>query len=530
MKFSLSDYPGMNRFVLDWLEGKTDAFLPRVRQAPSPVGGQAGAPDVHAGPPDLPAALIESNKRWGLFVRDEVEAWARGDSVALIAGQQVGFAGGPLYTLAKIASLVKMKRQLRAEGKRATIFFWLATEDHDFDEAAALSIPVSTLPASKEVNRQLDLVQLAVRRGIESRAMVGPQPVPEPLIAQLLALFDLDRPSWLREGIAFRDSFAELLAMTFDEPIVLVDALLPELRRAGGSLFRQIASRADDVQKALAERSAALQSAGYSPQVIPREGDPYSLFFKMDSEGNRELMSAPFDIDDPACISTSALTRPLLQDFVFRPAVFIGGPSEVAYYAQIAPLHDLLGVPMPKVALRGHALVAPKRLVRAFDRYAIEPREVFQSADAIIAEREPEAVQRVKALAADAKRDLLARIEQIGEIALPAEHALARAIHRSIGHIEYHFGKLTERAIKGLARKDRERWTAVRELVATLHPDRHVQDRVVGWLPLLLSVGQAPSPVPEAPGRLSYTYDKLLVERMIEEIEPDSAVCKVVAR
>lgn len=495
IELSLADYPGMNKFVLDWMNGN-ETFLPRVGQAPSPVPGQAGAPDLHH-------ALIESNKHWGMFVRDDVERWARGESIALIAGQQVGFAGGPLYTLAKIASLLKLKRRFEAEGKRATVFFWLATEDHDFDEAATISIPVA--------NRQLDLAHFAVSRGIESKQMVGPQPVPEPLIAELLALLDIPRPAWLREGITFRDSFAELIASTFDEPIVLVDALLPELRRAGAPLFNQIAMRADEVQSALAARSSALARAGYLPQVVPRDGDPYTLFFRIDEHGNRELLAPPFDIGDPTTISTSALTRPLLQDFIFRPAVFVGGPSEVAYYAQIAPLHELLGVPMPRVALRGHALVAPKRVTRAFSRYALEPREVFTSADAILAEREPEGVARVRALSEEAKRDLIARIEQIGDIALPAEHALARAINRSIGHIEYHFGKLTERAIKGLARKDRERLLAVRELVATLFPDRHVQDRVVGWIYYFCQ------------------YDKLLIERMVDEIEPDAAVCRIIA-
>jgi hypothetical protein len=120
-------------------------------------------------------------------------------------------------------------------------------------------------------------------------------------------------------------------------------------------------------------------------------------------------------------------------------------------------------------------------------------------------------VARVRAVAEEGKRDLIARIEQIGDIALPAEHALARAINRSIGHIEYHFGKLAERAIKGLARKDRERWLAVRELVATLYPDRHVQDRVVGWIHYFCQ------------------YDKLLIERMVDEIEPDAAVCKIIS-
>jgi bacillithiol synthase len=499
LELSLADYPGMNRFVLDWMSGRTD-FLPRVGQAILPVGKerQAGLPDLHT-------ALIESNQRWGLFVRDDVERWARGESVAIIGGQQVGFAGGPLYTLAKIATLLKLKKQLEAQGQRATAFFWLATEDHDYDEAARIAVPVA--------GRQLDLVHVRATRGVESKAMVGPLPIPEPLIAELLALLQMPRPGWLREGITFRDSFAELIAQAVGEGIVLVDALLPELRRAGAPLFDAIAARCQDVQGAIAARSGELARAGYAPQVVPsRENGPYTLFFRIEENGERQVMAQPCgDVGDAATVSTSALTRPLLQDFVFRPAIFVGGPAEVAYYAQIAPLHELLGVPMPRVALRGHALVAPKRIARAFPRYGIEPAEVFTSADAILAEREPEAVARVRALADDAKRDLLARIEQIGEIALPAEHAVARRIHKSIGHIEYHFEKLTQRAIAGLVRKDRERWLAARELVATLYPDRHVQDRVVGWIPYFCQ------------------YDRLLLDRLVEEIEPDAPVCKVVA-
>jgi uncharacterized protein YllA (UPF0747 family) len=93
---------------------------------------------------------------------------------------------------------------------------------------------------------------------------------------------------------------------------------------------------------------------------------------------------------------------------------------------------------------------------------------------------------------------------------LPADHALARAISRSVGHIEYHFDKLAERAIRGLARKDRERWTALRELVSILNPDGRAQDRVVGWIAYWCEFGDD------------------LVARLIEEVEPDAAVCTVV--
>ncbi len=489
LRVPLSRYPGFNKFVLDWLGGEDRAtrFLPRGAAAPgrSPLRQSLVEP------------LAALNRRFGLFVKPELERWAAGETVTIVAGQQVGFAGGPLYTLAKIATLLKMKRDLARAGTPATVMFWLATEDHDFDEVAQLCVPVR--------GRQLDLLCMRASRTAEPKRAVGPVPVPEGLIQEFLALYPPERPQWLREGITFGDSFAELIAGIFGSELILVDALLPELRRAGAPLFAGIFSKWDAVERALAERSHELAAAGYAPQVVPREGESYSLLFRLDDANERHLIVKPSPEPlDPERISTSALTRPLLQDFVLGPDVFVGGPAEVSYYAQLAPLHALLGVDMPRVGLRGHALVAPKRVVRFIERYAIRPEEIFTSPDALLAEREPEGVAEIRREAETARWQLMGHIGRIAELGLPADHALARAINRSIGHIEYHFDKLTERSIRGLVRKDKERYAAARELQSTLYPDRHVQDRVVGWFPFWLQYGQ------------------LLVDRMIEDIEPDT--------
>jgi uncharacterized protein YllA (UPF0747 family) len=499
MRAPLAQYPGMNRFVLDWLDGD-ERFLPRASRRERPVGQASTAPRD-----SLVAALDASNRHWGIFAKEQLQRWGAGETFTIVAGQQVGFAGGPLYTLAKLASLVKMKRQLEAEGTPATAFFWLATEDHDFDEIATLNVPAR--PANP--SSQLDLLCIRAVRAAESRAAVGSLPVPESLITQLLAVYDMPRPAWLREGITFRDSFAELIAATFGSEIILVDALLPELRRAGAPLFEQIHARHDEIQRTLHDRGAALKAAGYNEQVVPGDGNEYTLLFALDDEGRRQPITD--NRQPPERTSTSALTRPLLQDFVLQPDVFLGGPAEVAYYAQIAPLHELLGITVPRVALRGHALVAPKRVTKAMERYAIEPHEVFAPADAILAEREPAGVARIRELAEEGKRELLKRIEQIGELALPADHSLAGSINKSIGHLEFHFNKLSERAIKGLVRKEKERYAATREVVATLYPDRHVQDRVVSWFAYWC------------------TYGQHLADRVVDEVEPDSAFFRVVS-
>ena len=455
--------------------------------------------------PQLATALADTNRQWGLSVGDQIRRWAAGGTYTVVAGQQVGFAGGPLYTLVKLAALIKIKRDNEARGVPTTAFFWLATEDHDYAEAARISVP------RREAKGQLDLITLRATHAFESRQVVGWQVVPESLIVELLALLEMERPAWLRQGITFRDSFAELLASVAGNEVILVDALDPALRRAGEPLFGAIISNWNAVQRELDLRAAALRQAGYDPQIVPREGETeYTLLYELDERGNRDLIDSPRPLAAPERISTSALTRPLLQDFVLRPDLFIGGPAEVAYYAQIAPLHDLLGVPMPRVGLRAHALVAPRRALRALERYGVAPGEIFAGADALLAAREAVSVLEVKTIAARARRHLAQELTRIGEIALPADHALARAVNRSVGHIEYHFEKLAERAIRGLARKDRERFNAVREVVSILYPDGRVQDRVVGWIAYWCE------------------FRDDLLSCLVKEVEPDVPFCAIV--
>jgi len=492
-RLPLERYPGMNPFVLDWLAGDERFLARKGNGKPS----AAGAPR----PAALAGALIAANRSYGNDVEAEVRRWAAGGTFTIIAGQQTGFAGGPLYTLVKLASLLKLKR----EHEPATVFFWMATEDHDFDEAASIALP------RPDAEHQRDLTRLRASHPADLRRVVGRMPVPEALIEQFLTALSIDRPRWLRRGITFCESFAELLATVAPGRVILLDALLPELRRAGAPLFQSIAAKWDALQHALRDRSAELERAGYTPQIVPREDDGYTLLYAIDGAGNREMLRDAAALPEPESISTSALTRPLLQDFVLRPDIFVGGPSEVAYYAQIVPLHEMLSVPMPKVALRGHVLVAPRRVVRYFSRFDIQPEKIFATPERVAAAHAAEEVVEVRAIADQAQRELVAHIDQIRELALPADHAVARAIHKSIGHIEYHFHKLTERAIRGLVRKDRERFRAARELVAAFFPDQQMQDRVVAWFPWWLESGN------------------LLLDRIVDAVEPDTASFKIVS-
>lgn len=497
--FSLELYPGMNRFVLDRLAGSAAAsrFIPAAVPRTGP----------RAVTPELADAIVRSNVAWGIDARSAVDAWRDG-SQTFVAGQQVGFAGGPVYTLSKIATLLYMKREAEARGERATAFFWLATEDHDYAEVAQLAVPASVLPQSARQNLHCDLLRLRARSRDSERSVVGSLPIPDSLRRSFIDALGIATPYWLRDGITFRDSFAELIVEVFASEIVLIDSLLPELRRAGAPLFDRVSAGIDTAQRRLAVRAAELESAGYGAQVTAREGD-YTLFFRVDDSGER----VPVDHTEgvaPERVSTSALTRPLLQDAVLQPDVFVGGPAEVAYYAQVAVLHELAGVPLPRVSLRGHALLAPPRTMRCLDRLGISAEQAFSDADTILAPRESETIAELDRMAGEAGELIRGHAERVRALALPADHSLARSIERSVGHLDYHLRKLTERASRSVVRKDRERHAAAREVVATFFPDDHVQERVASWYAYLLRHGDG------------------VIARLAQRCAPDRAECAVV--
>src|SRR5581483_3541503 len=55
---------------------------------------------------------------------------------------------------------------------------------------------------------------------------------------------------------------------------------------------------------------------------------------------------------DPLRFSTSALLRPIVQDSLLPVAAYVGGPAEVSYFAQLAPLYEHFRLPPPLVVPR----------------------------------------------------------------------------------------------------------------------------------------------------------------------------------
>ena len=377
MRINLVDSGLLPPLVCAFLDGAELALL-------SPVCFQApGSPSTFPPAPaadrrNLSAALAAANEGYGHPAAVELSRkLADPATLVVITGQQPGLFGGPLYSLSKAVAAVRWAERLEQEGQPAVALFWVATEDHDFQESSRASFFTPQGPRTFDLGDDPSpLRPMGLRR-------LGPEV--ERVLAELKGAIPGEQfgawveelGGWYRPENDFGSAFASLMVSLLGRRApLLVDALLPELKRAQAPWMRRLVERRHEIAEAGAERDRAIESAGFSLQVRPQPGAS-PLFLLYDGErrriewhgGNRlRLRGAPGveeDVDwllgtldrEPEIVSAGVLARSAIQDAVFGTTLQVLGPGEMAYLPQVAPLYSLLEIEPPFVALRPQALV-----------------------------------------------------------------------------------------------------------------------------------------------------------------------------
>ena len=380
--FPITVAPGLSRLFLDYCAG--DATVSRFYASLPPDAGWQARPELPSHWPEMVKLLAEQNPAAaGSATATALEALRQGAGTVL-TGQQVGLLGGPLFTPFKAATAVARARQATAAGKPHAAIFWLASEDHDFAE-----INHVVFPARRELKKLVYAGDPAAHGDRPVGGIVMDERI-TPLVDQAWELLgSSDAMDALaaayRPGRTFAQAFAEFYGKAFAEQGLLVlDASGRAVHRMGAPVLRAAIERADEFHAALVKRNGELEAAGYHVQVAV--GAQSSLLFLIDEKtgarvalkrtapsaaepqglwqaGRHSLSTA--DLlgileSEPERISPSALLRPVFQDFLLGTSLIIGGPAEIAYFAQSAVLFErILGRVTPAQPRFSGTLIEP---------------------------------------------------------------------------------------------------------------------------------------------------------------------------
>ncbi|MCZ8511220.1 bacillithiol biosynthesis cysteine-adding enzyme BshC [Paenibacillus filicis] len=299
-----------------------------------------------------------------------IEALRDPGTLAIVGGQQAGLFTGPLLVIYKAVTIIReAKRASELLNRRVVPVFWIAGEDHDFDEVNH----VIALTPELELNR----IKLEHPTGL--RTSVSRTPISaeqwEDAIGQLdTTLIPTEFKAGLLESLralaaksdTLVDLFAGLLASLFSRyGLILVDSDDPGLRRLEGPMFRTLLERNGELGQALKEAKAELVRLGYEPQAEVSERsanlfvfDPEEriLLYQSESGGFTDRkeerhysLEGLLDWAEtaPERLSNNVMTRPLMQDYLFPVLGAVLGSSEIAYWGLTRRAFELFGMNMP---------------------------------------------------------------------------------------------------------------------------------------------------------------------------------------
>ena len=438
---------------------------------------------------------------------DRVRRGAR----AVVTGQQVGLFGGPLLTLLKAATVVARARQATDQtGVEHVPVFWLATEDHDLEEVDQISLltkhSVETLRGGLKTSAAVEVG--GVRLGAEVDAVL--ERASE--LLEWAPVCDV-----LRECYGSRDGYAATLGGAFARwmtrlfssyGLVVVDAAGREFHALGERALRYAIEHAQELEVALLARGRELESAGYHAQVLVAPGQTL-LFLVAEETGARVALRRAADgswkagtksfttadllailEDAPERLSPNALLRPVFQDCVLPTAAYIGGPAEIAYFAQSEVVYRaVLGRTTPVVARFSATLVEPA-IASLLDQHELRVPGVLTTVEELAqrlgARAMPIAGKRKLAAVGNAMdAELTALTEYLGAM----DQSLGRSAEVSRSKMRYQMNRLRRMAATFELQKEASLRKHAEAVVLNLFPEGHPQERVIAGVWFLARYG-----------------------------------------
>jgi bacillithiol synthase len=511
--YPVSVLPGLSRLFLDFAE-RRDALTPFYPASAYSAEWMTIRPVLSpAGREPLCNLLEQQNRSFGAAdAAFENIARLRSGASAVVTGQQVTLFGGPLFTILKAATTIRKAKDASIAGSPHVPIFWLATEDHDLAEADHVTFPdrheLKTLRLASEPTNGSAAGKVTLGKSIEDLLAQAAEILgPGPLLDQLSACY--------REGQSLGQAFAQFISRTFAaQGLVVMDASSRGFHALGSDVLRQAIVRADELRVALNDRDQQLADAGYHSQVLVPPLS--SLLFLFDSgtgarvplrrtaEGGWHAARQSYSTAEllaildaePERLSPNALLRPVFQDAILPTAAYVGGPSEVAYFAQSQVLYErILGRTTPVLPRLSATLMGPA-IADLLARYDVSLPDVIQSAL-----KDPlELAQRLgaRSISAIGKRKLAAagnaldtELSALATYMHSLDPGLGRAADVSSSKMRYQMNRMRRLAANYELRQDQTLGRNAGLIALNLFPNRHPQERILGAAWFLARYGEA---------------------------------------
>jgi bacillithiol synthase len=394
------DYRNRFEAVKDWYEYDPDGITAMEQRA----AWLDSHPHNNAHRGDLAYVLTHYNRKIGNAPEafEQIQLLQRPESLVIVGGQQAGLFTGPLLVVYKAITIIRQAQAASARLKRPVIpVFWIAGEDHDFDEANHIHI----LTPDQEIAKIKLEAPSEVRTSVSRLRFEDWEDALSQLDASLLQtefkapLLEKIR-QFGRESSTLSEYFARMMGWLFGRyGLVLLDSDDPELRKLEAPMFKSILDNRDQLTQAYMGAASGIGQAGYD--ALAEVSETSVNLFVFDDTGERILLQrdgerfadrkrerffsyGQLEIwleTEPHRFSNNVLTRPLMQDYLFPVLGTVLGQAEIAYWGLTKRAFPLFGMQMPILVGRNGFTVVEGTVAKHMDKFALSFDDVVRRFD-----------------------------------------------------------------------------------------------------------------------------------------------------
>ncbi|MFH4968834.1 bacillithiol biosynthesis cysteine-adding enzyme BshC [Gaetbulibacter sp. M240] len=429
---------------------------------------------------------------------NNIEALKVSNTLTVTTGHQLNLFTGPLYFLYKIVSTINLSKVLQDKypENQFVPVYWMATEDHDFDEINFFNFEGKKIQWSKDSKGAVGELNTT---GLDEVFRIVSKAFGDSFVAQdLKKLFE---SAYLKHD-NLADATRYLANALFkDLGLVIIDANDQDLKRLFIPYLQEELLERTSYQKVM-ETNAGLEKH-YGLQVNPRE---INLFYLL--EGLRERIvynNAVYKVlntdiiwseeallkeleQHPERFSPNVIMRPLYQEVILPNLCYIGGGGELAYWLQLKGFFEHVKIPYPILLLRNSVLIQTKKQKEKLEKLNVTTEALFQDQEELI-NKKVEELSEIDIDFSPQKEYLKEQFKDLYKLAEQTDKSFIGAVKAQEVKQINGLKNLEKRLLRAQKRKLSDEVERLTKLQNALFPNKGLQERNTNFSEFYLVYG-----------------------------------------
>ncbi|SDW87278.1 bacillithiol biosynthesis cysteine-adding enzyme BshC [Paenibacillus sp. CF384] len=438
----------------------------------------------------------------------------RSGAPVIVTGQQAGLWTGPMLVIHKAVTTISAAKEASARlGSIVVPVFWIAGEDHDFDEvnhayvrgeAAALTrLAVQRPKGARTAVSRTKITQETFTEAVQLLSTALPDTSFKPELLEKLGQF-------AKQSETLSELFAYLLGWLFgSQGLILLDADDAAIRKLEAPMFGQMLARNDELESAYFHSASQLREHGFTPAADVTQGSANLFLFdeeerillhKQEGQYRNRKGTKSWPVEqlrewaehEPQRFSNNVLTRPIMQDYVLPVLAAVLGPGEVAYWSLTGEAFKVLGMQMPIVVPRMSFTLVEDKTSKYMSKYGLSFEEVafrFKACrEAWLKERDETGIE---AGFAAALAGIEALYEPVKALTVSVENGLGDLTDQNLLRIKDQISYLEKRTMDAHAKKFGAALRQLDWIALSLWPEGKPQERVLNMMEFYNSYGRS---------------------------------------